>query len=121
MNTISDEQQVSAARTALVSDIQEIKAAGKGAVARVRSKMPWIVGSACGLVLLGVVVAVAKERRHSFEKPRRPLIRTAVRAAALLATNALVKRYMERVVNRIAPKPELTSSRVEPTADPAER
>ena len=121
MSTASNEKQADEARAALVSDIHELKAVGNAAVAKVRSKVPWIVGGACALALLAVVAAVAKPRRRSFEKPQRPLLRTAVRAAALLATNLLAKRYVERAVNRFVPESEPMAPRLAPSAEPAER
>jgi hypothetical protein len=119
MSTTSNEKQADEARAALVSDIHELKAVGVAAVAKVRSKVPWIVGGACGLALLAVLVAVAKPRRRSFEKPQRPLLGPAVRAAALLATNLLAKRYVERAVDRIAPRSEPMAPRVAANAEPA--
>jgi len=120
MSTAGNEKQANEARAALVSDIHELKAVGHAAVAKVRSKVPWIVGGACALALLVGVVAVAKPRRRSYEKPQRPVLGTAVRAAALLATNLLAKRYVERALNRIAPESEPMASRVAPNAEPAE-
>ena len=120
MTTVSDEQQADKARAALVSDIHELKAVGGAAVAKVRSKVPWIVGGACGLALLAMLVAAAKPRRRSFERAQRPLFGTAVRAGALLATNLLAKRYVERAVNRILPESVPTAQRVAPHAEPAE-
>src|SRR3954469_8926449 len=90
-------KQADEARSALLSDIQEIRKVGHEAVAKVETRLPWAIGGAVGLVLVGIAVAVVRSRRRSaFVEGERAWARKAVRAAAVSAASLLGRRLLER-------------------------
>ena len=103
-----EEAKADEARSALVSDIQEIRKVGGELVAKVESKVPWVLGAAAGLALLGVVVAVVKSRHRSAREPgTRGWLAKALRAAAVSAGSVAARRIVQRALDRPAPKAAL--------------
>ncbi len=118
MNTAAKDDRVDEARDALVSDIEELKSAGASSLATVESKLPWVAGGAVGLLVVGLGIRVMRPpRRELFVDQRPSFLRKAIRAAALAATGILVRRYVQRLVDRALPEAE--AAPVTPSASPA--
>ena len=121
MSTAADEAKVEQkkadeARSALVSDIQELRKAGDRAVATVGSRLPWVIGGAAvGVLLLGVSVAVLKSRRRSaFQAGARGWLSTAARAAAVSAASILARRLAERALSQEPARAQQADEAVSP-------
>jgi|SRR6188768_4181147 len=106
MSTAADEAKIEQkkaddARAALVSDIQELRKAGDRVVAKVGSRLPWVIGgAAAGLLLFGVAVAVAKSRRRpAFGAGAPGWLQQATRAAGIAAVSILARRLTERAIS----------------------
>lgn len=124
MSTATKEDKVDEARDALVGDIEQLKSAGKEALAKGESKLPWVIGGAVGLLLAVISVAAIRPKPRSVFSPRRPSIPgKLLRTAALSAAGIVARRYVQRVVDRALPEPQpeaVESGRMEPaTTAPA--
>ena len=109
MSNATTEERVDEARDALVDDVQELKAAGTSALADGKSRLPWLIGGAAGLVVAGLGVRAMKPRRRELFATERPsLFGKAIRAAALAVTGILARRYIQRVVDRALPESQDT-------------
>ena len=73
MSKVQDEHSADVARAALIDDIQAIQEVGRQLSAKAKSKLPWLVGGALGLLAVGVVFAVVSGPR------RRVVWRIAIR------------------------------------------
>ncbi len=114
MSTATKEDRVDEARDALESDIHELKSAGASVLTSGEAKLPWIIGAAAGLVIAGLGVKAMTPRRQLLVYQRPSFFGRVVRAAALAATGVLVRRYVQRVVDRAFPQPP--AERVAPTS-----
>jgi hypothetical protein len=99
------EKSANEARSALVSDMQELRKAGHRVVARVGSRLPWVIGGAAvGLVLAGVAVALLRSKRRSaFEAGVPGWLPQAARATAVSVGSILARRLVERVRSKKLP------------------
>jgi len=102
MSSASDSLQADEARSALISDIQDLKQAGHRISHEVNSALPWIVGGALGLLAITSAIAL-KPKRRSFGPSRPSLIGRAARAAALSAIGLLARRLALRAADRALP------------------
>lgn len=105
MSTATKDDQVDEARDALVSDVQQLKAAGREVIAEAEAKLPWVVGGAAGLFIAGMAVRAATRPRPLFEVRRPSLLGKAIRAAALAGIGILTRRYVTHLVNQALPEP----------------
>ncbi|MES1176017.1 MAG: hypothetical protein ABUL62_16975 [Myxococcales bacterium] len=107
MSTTAEATQADEAKSALITDIKELKGAGQHAVTRAKSALPWVIGGAVGLVVVGAIAM--KPARRSSAPPS--LLGKLVRAAALSALSILARRLMSRAVDKALPEPETAKAR----------
>jgi len=106
MSASVEARQAAAARSALVSDIQDLKAAGTETVAQAKAKVPWLVGGVVVAVALGIGISVAsRPRSHHLFQPRRSLLGKALRGAALSAIGLAVRHYAQQAIDKALPEP----------------
>jgi len=99
------EKQADEARSALVSDIEELKKSGKEALGEASAALPWMVGG--GLAVIAIATAIAmRPARRSFGAPPRSLLGQALRAAALSAVGLLARRLASQALDKVLPEPE---------------
>ena len=103
MSSATDEKQADKARSALVSDIQELKKAGQQIAHKVDGALPWVIGGAVGLLAIATVIAL-KPKRRSFGPARPSVLGTAARAAALSAIGIWARHLATRAVDRVVPE-----------------
>jgi hypothetical protein len=108
MSNASDVKEADQARTALISDIQELKGTGRQVVSQARSALPWVIGGAVGV--LAIVIALKPPRRSFEAQPS--LLGKAVRAAALSAVGILTRHLLTRALNKALPEPQPANARV---------
>lgn len=104
--TTAEEKQADDARSALISDIRELKDEGQAVVKKVNSSLPWIAGSALGVVAIGVVIAAAVKPRPTLfaSAPRPTLLGKLVRAATLAAIGYGTRRLVVKALDKALPE-----------------
>ena len=113
MSAASDEKKADEARSALVKDIQDLKGAGEEIVGKATRTLPWVIGGAVGLIIIGVL-ATSRPAHRVFRPARRSLLGKATRAIGLAAVGILIRHWATGAVDRALPAekptPGLTST-----------
>ncbi len=106
MSTAQDKQVADDARSALVSDIHELKDAGQAVVSQAQAKLPWVIGGVVGAIAIGSIAYALTPKRRSLPARRPTLLGKAVRAAALSAIGIVARRLVTRAVDKALPPPD---------------
>ncbi|HEX3850604.1 MAG TPA: hypothetical protein VHW01_06530 [Polyangiaceae bacterium] len=103
MSAANEEKKVDEARSALVSDIRDLKRAGQEITGKAASMARWIAMGAVGLLAIGVLIS-RKPRRRLLGPPPLTLLEGAARAIALSAVRISTRSVVSRAVNKALPE-----------------
>lgn len=116
MSTTEDTTRADRARSALASDIRELKEGGRQAVTRAESKLPLVIGGIVAVIAIGGVVRALQPKRRQLLPPPSSFVGKAARSAALSIVALLVRRSVTRAIDRALPeqphRPESPATRV---------